>query len=215
MSTITVFGYGSLLSQKWAEEMVESCLSNFRLVRVKGYRRIFNKVGIVFFRRYNIPQDDLKVSSCATRYDGETEIICSAFECSGKDFLKIYEREHRFRWILVDGVDSEGRTHQGRMCTEYTDEDYLLNKCILEEEYHSRVKQYYQGKIWRNDIFPHTLYLRHCLKAAKQHSGDVYNNFISTSYLSDGSTPISEYLVENPWILDEMGDDYSYQKAES
>ena len=214
MSAIKVFGYGSLLSQKWAEDMAGG-LSGFQLVRVKGYRRIFNKVGIVFFQRYNILQDDLKVSSCATRYDGETEIVCSAFECSDEEFLKIYEREHRFRWILVDGIDSEGKFHQGRMCTEYTDEDYLLNKCILEEEYHSRVEQYYQGKIWRDDILPHTTYLRHCLKAAKQHGEDVYNNFISTSYLSDGSTPISEYLAKNPWILDEVGDDYSYKKAGS
>ena len=215
MSAIKVFGYGSLLSQKWAEEMVEESLSDFQLVSVKGYRRIFNKVGIVFFQHYNIPQDDLKVSSCATRYDGETEIICSAFECSEKEFLKIYEREHRFRWILVEGIDSAGKSHQGRMCTEYTDEDYLLNKCIFEEEYHSRVKQYYKGKIWRDDIFPHTQYLHHCLRAAKQHGEDIYNNFIYTSYLSDGSTPISEYLVKNPWILDEMGDDYSHKKAGS
>ena len=208
MSAITVFGYGSLLSPKWAEEMAGS-LSNFQLVRVKGYRRIFNKVGIVFFQRYTIPQYELKVSSCATRYDGETEIICSAFECSDNAFLNIYEREHRFRWILVEGIDSDGKSHRGRMCTEYTDEDYRLNKCILEQEYHSRVKQYYKGKIWRNDIFPHTLYLRHCLNAAKQHGEDVYRNFISTSYLSDGSTPISEYLLKNPWILDQISDDYS------
>ena len=209
MSTVRVFGYGSLLSKQWAKGMVES-LNDFRLVRVKGYRRIFNKVGIVFFRRYNISQNDLKVSSCATRYDGSTEIICSAFECSGQDFLNIYEREHRFRWIQAKGIDADGKIHQGRMCTEYTDEDYLLNKCILEEEYHSRVKQYYKGKIWRNDVLPHTEYLCHCLKAAQQHGEDVYQNFISTSYLSDGVTPIAVYLANNPWIsVDKMGNDYS------
>ncbi len=45
---ITVLGYGSLLSQRSALETVPS-LTGFRPVRLPGYRRIFNKVGVVFF----------------------------------------------------------------------------------------------------------------------------------------------------------------------
>ncbi|HRK65863.1 MAG TPA: hypothetical protein PLN53_15815, partial [Terricaulis sp.] len=66
MSDIEVIGYGSLLSEASARETVPS-LKGFELVRVRGHRRVFNKVGVVFFERFGAVESDLRIASCATQ----------------------------------------------------------------------------------------------------------------------------------------------------
>ncbi len=83
---ISVAGYGSLLSEASARETVPG-LQNFRLVKVPGYRRIFNKVGIVFISRHGADPESLQIASCSTQADPDSAIICSQFECSEADFL--------------------------------------------------------------------------------------------------------------------------------
>ena len=79
--TITVLGFGSLLSKKSALETVPK-LENFQIVDVPGYRRIFNKVGVVFFERYGLRIDDQHVASCVAQKHESHTIKCAAFECS-------------------------------------------------------------------------------------------------------------------------------------
>ncbi len=195
--SITVVGYGSLLSERSAKETVPG-LKNFRLGTVVGYRRIFNKVGIVFFEKHGAQLGDLNIASCATRYDGETTLICSAFECSETEFTAIYEREHRFRWVDVTFTEKKGQACCGRMCTEYNDDDYRLNKCVTNSNYVRRVGQYYSGAIWRDDILPFPIYLNHCLQAARQQGDEVLENFLATTYLADNVTLIKTYLENKP-----------------
>lgn len=150
---ISVLGYGSLLSERSARETVPG-LKNFRLVRVPGYRRIFNKVGVVFLSRHGADPEARQIASCATQAHPEAEIICSQFECSDAEFAQLYEREHRFQWVEVESVDAEGQRARGRICTESSDDYYRRQKCRNEAEYQQRVGQYYTGKLWRNDILP-------------------------------------------------------------
>lgn len=208
--TIPVLGYGSLLSEASARETVPS-LAKFHLVQVSGYKRIFNKVGIVFFQRYNASENDIRISSCATRKDPKFEIICSHFECSERDFLLMYEREHRFRWVSAEFRATDGSVGRARMCTENTDENYLLNKCVTQTEYWNRVGQFYSGKIWRDDIRPFPTYLKHCLKAAQSQGSDVLDNFLDTSFLADGTTTIRRYIGETPDWAAGARDVYTYE----
>lgn len=212
MSAITVIGYGSLLAEESARQTIAE-LRNFRLVKVAGYRRIFNKVGVVFIQRYQPASDDLRIASCATQQDNASSIIACAFECSSEEFTALYEREHRFRWIEVDyrpmlqaTTPAEETVGQGRMCTEFNDSDYRLNKCVTAQEYQQRVGQYYSGKLWRNDILPFPRYLNHCLEAARSHGSDVYENFVTTTFLADQTTSIAEFLSANPSYLAGQGD---------
>ncbi len=211
---ISVVGYGSLLSEQSARETVPG-LRNFRLVRVPGYRRIFNKVGIVFFSRHGASRDELRVASCSTEPAEGMEIFCSQFECSESDFRELYEREHRFRWAEVQTLalvdDSET---QGRICTRYSDIEYRLNKCVTSQEYHERVGQYYDGPIWRDDILPFPRYLAFCLQAAESQGEAVLNNFMDSTFLADGVTTIRSYLDTTAdlvdWRLFDTG--YSYRR---
>lgn len=50
-------------------------------------------------------------------------------------------------------------------------------------------------KIWRDDVFPCRVYLRHCLLAAKSLSDAAYNDFLDHTFLADRKTTIREYLA--------------------
>lgn len=210
---ISVVGYGSLLSEQSARETVPE-LENFRLVEVPGYRRIFNKVGIVFFSRHGADSTDLEIASCATEPAEGVSIICSQFECSETAFRELYEREHRFRWAEVETVDEQGCRTQGRICTTYNDQDYRLNKCITEAEYQRRVGQFYDGVIWRDDILPFPRYLAFCLKAASTQGLHVLDNFLDSSFLADGETTIRNYVAQHPALANwrAFDTDYSYKR---
>lgn len=191
--SVSVVGYGSLLSEQSARETIPG-LTNFRIVTVKGYRRIFNKVGVVFLSRYGADPTSLQLASCSTEPDSEAEIICSQFDCSDEEYEQLYEREHRFNWVDVSTLDDSGTCGTGLMCTGSTDEYYRLQKCLCESDYFRRVGQYYAGKLWRPDILPYPRYLAFCLQAAAGQGQKVLDNFLDSSYLADGCTSIRLYL---------------------
>ncbi|MBV1790028.1 gamma-glutamylcyclotransferase [Marinobacterium sp. D7] len=198
---ISVVGFGSLLSERSARDTVPG-LQSYRLVRVPGYRRIFNKVGIVFIAGHGQPANSLEVSSCSTEPCSQTSIIAAQFECPVDQFTELYEREHRYRWIEVLPIDLEGRPQiPARMCTGYSDLEYRLNKCITDDEYHERVGRHYRGEIWRDDILPFPRYLKFCLVSAAAHGDEVLDNFLDTSFLADGRTPIRDYLIARPELV--------------
>lgn len=211
---IPVLGYGSLLSEASARETVPG-LERFRLVRVPGYRRIFNKVGVVFFSRHGACHDSLEIASCSTEPAPGCDILCAAFDCPEEEFLALYEREHRFRWVEVEAVEADGGSSRGRICTRYSDEEYRLNKCVTDAEYHSRVGQFYQGRLWRDDILPFPRYLSFCLRAAASQGEAVLDNFLDSSFLADGQTSLRLYLAQRQPPLDwRNGDaDYGYRKG--
>ncbi|MBY4676354.1 gamma-glutamylcyclotransferase [Marinobacterium arenosum] len=211
---ISVVGYGSLLSERSARETVPG-LINYRLVEVPGHRRIFNKVGVVFFSRHGASADSLEIASCSTEPSPGSAMICAQFELDEVDFAALYEREHRYRWIEVETHDRHGHVRTGRMCTGYNDRDYRLNKCITPQEYQQRVGQYYGGALWRDDILPFPRYLAFCLQAAAENGADVLGNFLDTSFLADGITSIRQYVSQHPQLRNwrEMDTGYSYLKV--
>lgn len=192
-TTLTIIGFGSLLSEASARRTTPG-LTNYRLVTVSGYRRIFNKTGLVFIAKFGASPDDRALSSCATRHDGVTNLICCAFDIPTEEFPALDEREHRYEWTDVTFVDRSGASGRGRMCTESTDEAYRA-KCGSDEEYERRVGRHYRGQIWRNDLLPYPMYLDFCLHAASGHGAHVFENFLDTSYLADGVTTIRTHLA--------------------
>jgi hypothetical protein len=139
-----------------------------------------------------------------------SEIFCSQFECTKREFLLMYERAHRFPWVLAEFRANDGSVGRARMCAENTDENYLLNKCVTQTEYWNRGR-FYSGKIWRGDILPFPSYLKHCLKAPRGHGSEVLDNFLDASFLADGITSIRKYISETrDWAIGAT-DIYSYE----
>ena len=97
------------------------------------------------------------------------------------------------------------------MCTENTDKNYLLNKCITDEEYYDRVGKYDTGHIWRTDILPFPPYLKFCLQSARNLGPEAYRNFLDTSFIADGKTTIREYTEMYPgWDATDIEAPHSY-----
>jgi hypothetical protein len=209
-----VVGYGSLLSEASARETVPG-LTDFRVVRVSGYRRIFNKVGINFISRFGQDPMSRALASCSTEPAADCEMICTLFNCPEQEFQALFEREHRFLWIEVDCLEADGSTTKGRMCTGTTDSDYRLNKCVTKAEYLKRVGRYYGGKIWRDDILPYPRYLEFCLEAADSHGEAVLENFLTTTFLADGRTHLKQYLSDHPEVVEScfQSTGYSYRDS--
>ncbi|WP_415896587.1 gamma-glutamylcyclotransferase [Neptuniibacter sp. QD72_48] len=205
---ISIVGYGSLLSEASARETIPG-LTNFRIVTVPGYKRIFNKVGVVFISRHKADPDSLQLASCSTLPASDCEIICSQFDCTQEEYEALFEREHRFNWVEVETF-TDGQSETGLMCTGSTDQHYRYSKCRSEQEYHERVGQFYAGNLWRNDILPFPRYLSFCLKAAASQGEAVLNNFLDSSYLADGETTIRTYLDNSGSNWREIDSAYHY-----
>lgn len=189
-----IIGYGSLLSEESALGTAPS-VSGFRLVVVSGYMRLFNKVSALWLAAPATSQEPL-IASLAARASAGVDIVCSAFTVSEADFPAMFEREHHYRWVEVECTEADGSTSVGRMCVEWTDADYRLNRCVTDAEYRRRLGAYYSGPIWRDDVLPYPPYLQRCLAAARSHGGEVWENFCRTSFLADGVTSLEDYPAE-------------------
>jgi len=195
---VTIVGYGSLLSEKSARTSFPN-LKNFRSGVVKGYRRVFNKVGIVFIENGLANWETMEVSSCSTTQSDSDEILVTVFEIPKDEYPEFKLREHRFRFVEVNAFSLDGKaTWPATMCTEYTDEEYRKERFNSDEEYYQEVGQFYDGKLWRDDILPCRVYLKHCLTAAKSVSQEFYDNFLNHTYLADQVTTIRQYLEKYP-----------------
>ncbi|KAL3797720.1 hypothetical protein HJC23_000265 [Cyclotella cryptica] len=78
-STITLLGFGSLLSETSAR-LTFPTLQNFRLGRVPHHRRVFAHPASIFFRRGIANLDTLEMSSLSVEYAEGQSFVCSLFE---------------------------------------------------------------------------------------------------------------------------------------
>ncbi|XP_048321988.2 uncharacterized protein LOC107433283 isoform X4 [Ziziphus jujuba] len=108
------------------------------------------------------------------------------------------EREYRFLAVMpetLDGKPLTSSTSPAVLCASYSDEEFFQNRCNEGKEiYFQQYGEYEIHKIWRDDILPCRVYLRHCLMAAKTLGDEAYDNFLDHSFLGDRKTTIQNYL---------------------
>nr|XP_018623423.1 uncharacterized protein LOC104087607 isoform X3 [Nicotiana tomentosiformis] len=179
---ISICGFGSLLSERSARSTFPD-LINFRVGKLSGFRRVFAHVAPIFFERGIANLDTKEISSLSVEScEGET-LIVTIFEIQRSEIPAFIEREHEFRFLAV-------------ICTRYSDEEYLKTRCKGDKGiFFQQYGRYNIDKIWRDDILPCRVYLRHCVLAA-QNLGDIaYDNFLDHTFLGDRRTTIREYLA--------------------
>lgn len=118
-----------------------------------------------------------------------------------------YQREEEFRFVYVtpENLDGSKTNTQAVMCARYSDEEYRRDRLNgSEEEYHRKYGRWGIDKIWRDDIFPCRVYLRHCVLASQKQGEDVYNNFLDHTFLGDRKTTVRQWLEQNPSIMTEL-----------
>ena len=203
-SHVTIFGYGSLLSESSAKRTCPN-LTNFRVASIKGWERIFSLVSVSQLKNGNANVEENQIAALAVRKSTNPSALCigTLFDIEEKDLLELTRREHRYNMTEIQAFDgpNDSTSVTCIVFTASSDEEYKL-KCQKEgdnETFHTIVGQYYNGQLWgRKDIFPVTKYLHYCCDAASKLSyrGDsaiCQTNFLE-SFLADETTTIGEYM---------------------
>ncbi|RUO95734.1 LOW QUALITY PROTEIN: hypothetical protein BC936DRAFT_143340 [Jimgerdemannia flammicorona] len=136
--------------------------------------------------------------------DPQEGFIVSLFEIDESLLPAFYEREPEFQHVWIEPEDLEGKLLGIRalMCVKYTDEGFKAK--IGQAEFDRITRECGIDRIWRDDVFPCRVYLRHCVLASQSFGEDAYASFLDNTYLADRRTTIREYLKQNPDILDEL-----------
>ncbi|TXG71664.1 hypothetical protein EZV62_000243 [Acer yangbiense] len=196
---ISICGFGSLLSG--AEKSARSTfpdLIDFRLAKLNGFRRVYAHAAPIFFERGIAKPETMEISSLSVEpCEGET-LIVTVFEIQKAEIPAFIKREHEFRFLAVipETLDGKPFTNHAVLCARSSDEEFFQIRCKGSKEiYFQHYGRYNIDKIWRDDILPCRVYLRHCVLAAKNLGDEAYNNFLDHTYLGDRKTTIREYLA--------------------
>ncbi|CAA6661974.1 unnamed protein product [Spirodela intermedia] len=182
---ISICGFGSLLSEKSARSTFPE-LRNFRVAQLRGFRRVF---------AHTAPTGEissLSVEPC----EGEI-LVVTVFEIYKTEIPSFIEREHEFRFLAVVPEEPNGSpfVRSAVLCARYSDDEYLRVRCKGSQEiYFQRYGRHNIHKIWRDDILPCRVYLRHCVLAAKNLGQEAYDNFLDHTFIADRETSIRQYL---------------------
>eukprot|EP00164_Ancoracysta_twista_P010133 GFYU01015201.1.p1 GENE.GFYU01015201.1~~GFYU01015201.1.p1 ORF type:complete len:245 (+),score=12.64 GFYU01015201.1:36-770(+) len=212
----TIIGFGSLLSKRSAMSSFPS-LRNFRCVWISGFRRIMAHTAPIFFERGIAKLETKEISSMCTEPTSPDEppskLLVTAFDIPNSEMPAFYEREKEFEYVKIEYHEA-GETAVsgvGTMCSKGTDDDYRARHCQLSIAGSTsctcvlcQLRTYNVDKIWRDDILPCRVYLRHCVLAAKHLSAEVHDNFLDSTFLGDRRTTIRQHLLNDPSIMDEL-----------
>ncbi|KAL5209601.1 hypothetical protein ABZP36_005224, partial [Zizania latifolia] len=160
---ISVVGFGSLLSERSARSTFPE-LEGFRMAALRGFRRVFAHSAPIFFERGIAIEATKEFSSLSVEpCEGEL-IIVTVFEIKEEEVPAFIERENEFRFLAVvpEGLDGMPYPNPAVVCARYSDEEYFQVRCKGSKEiYDQRYGRYNIDRIWRDDILPCRIYLRH------------------------------------------------------
>lgn len=210
---VTVLGFGSLMSEKSSRTTFPD-LINFRLGRVPNYRRTFAHPSTIFFKHNIHCMDTLQIASLSAEYSPGDSFICAVFEVPSDGILEdvdtdtaapseaFLKREASYDIQYVNYNEMNGKRRKGILCLASTDEEYI-NKWGYER-FHSNCKYWGKPSIWNweydSGLRPNSVYLRHCLIAAKRMGRECLDSLLDDTFLVDRETTIREYLDEHPEV---------------
>ncbi len=203
--SVTIIGFGSLLSKTSAQTTFPN-LQNFREVSIQGYIRVFQHPAFIFFERAIAKKDKCAYSSLSAEQSSTHSFMAVAFEISGQSKTDWLRREEEFQFDLVHytGIFEEG---YGLMCTSSeNDNNYILR--WGRDKYDYMLAKHDLPSIWNKrdhrNILPCSVYLRHCVLAAKKCSDACYESFLNDTYLADQQTTIRQYLEMHPEVMETL-----------
>ena len=160
-------------------------------------------------------QESCEIASVAAEPAEGVGLLVATFQIRASEVPAFLQREAFFHVtpVAVHEVPEHPWTDEQRlghenarrclMCLRFADETELVaTNFRTRAEFDALVKPWYPGDIFRRDILPCRVYLKHCLTAAERLGADVLANFLATTYLADGSTSLGAYLAAHPTLLD-------------
>ena len=192
-ATITVIGFGSLLSEQDARRSCPN-LTGFRRAVVRGHRRVFHKVDS------NIGglTQDLHIADWTFSSDDRDDTLVTVFEVPAGEWPVLVAREFDYDLKEVPFEEADtGKQGTGIGCFGFESnaacDERGQNDPMRSKDY-ARYRRFYSGPIYRQDIFPWSYYLARCLNAAHKQATEYVHNILDHAYLADGETTIRSYL---------------------
>ena len=231
-TTITILGFGSLLSEK-SSRLTFPNLTNFRCVRVPNYQRRFAHPTSIFFQRKIANLDTLEMASLSCDYQPNHSFIATAFDIPVSDMIdtttntftpkaEFVHREEEFAIIPVPylelpetqkdvindiGATLSNKSKVGMICAKSSDEIYMAK--WGPDHFQIRYQQYGLSMIWNYpttfvSIKPCTIYLYHCYKASQNMGDECHTSFLDDTYLVDRTTTLRQYLDDHPTLFQNL-----------
>lgn len=164
---ITILGLGSLLSEESARRTCPN-LENFRLAKLHGYKRIFNKTDSDIARKGQIPKDT-NAYACLSAIPDKTmqNMVISAFQMPETDWLAFLKREFEYKLVSVKFEELDGTPSQGILCVGDYAHDQECELVCQSDPFRFQLWQDFKQKcsepMWREDLLPGPTYLQRCL----------------------------------------------------
>lgn len=210
----TILAYGALLSEPSAR-LTFPDLDNFRIVRVRGYRRVFGHPHLFLIGQsiVDLADTSLRLASLSAEkvvnsgYTSPAEeeavgFVVAAFDvelddAQRRDFVE-RERAYDLAKVPYYDIDSDcialpkGR---GVICLAGSNDAELPQ--ILHPVV-SRIREQLGQGVWQwkydSGLLPADVYLRHCLLAVEKAGPIAMHSFVNETYLADRNTTVAEYL---------------------
>lgn len=114
------------------------------------------------------------------------------------------EREHEFKLVAVQTwtLEDVPLPCLAVLCTAWDDSSYKKHRCP-PDEWNRRYTQFGIDRVWRDDVLPCRVYLRHCVLAAQKLGPVAFDSFLEHTYLANRTTNVRQYLNRDPSIMTE------------
>ncbi|GMH92446.1 hypothetical protein TrST_g1897 [Triparma strigata] len=214
--TATIIGFGSLLSPVSASHTCPS-LTNFRLCRVKSFRRVFSHPASIFFDRGIALPSTKEIASLSTEPAGEDDgFVVSTFDVPNSELSGLLEREEEYNFVripvyplLSSPLPKSTPVGSGYMCTRSTDFEVLTTRSLFSKYEPHLQPNYGFVSVWDewgsdSGILPCPVYLRHCVLSSRREDvcEEGRRSFMEETFLADRVTSLERYMeVEGERIM--------------
>lgn len=198
---VTILAYGALLSET-SSRLTFPHLTQFRHVRVRGYRRVFGHPHLFLLREgllENASQQPWYGASLSAEPDAAASFVAAAFDvvlddAQRADFVR-REPEYHIASVPFYALDDDQQAlGHGVICLASDDDD-------LPADLVGSLPPTERGRVWHwprdsNVLLPAHVYLRHCLLAVQKEKqgAAAYTSFLHDTFLADRSTTLADYL---------------------
>lgn len=202
----TILGYGSLLSEASARVTFPD-LSNFRLVRLRGMRRVFSSPHLFLVSEDLVgTKASLRLASlsCELCDDMSVGLVAAAFDVNLDDEQReaFVKREPEYNITTAPYYDIQGDKDDpigtGVVCLACENDDDLPSSL---DESRNLLPALGNRAVWMWDkdsgLLPADMYLRHCLLAVKKAGEQAEQSFLDETYLVDRKTTLRKYLASD------------------
>ena len=196
MSSVSIFGYGSLMNAASTFSTLPSA-TNFRAGVLSDYTRTFNLVSISGIRSGSANFETNELAALAIRHKEGSTVKGCVFDIPQDELEAYFEREHRYKRLEVLVTDpSLGTDFKCWTVVEHSDTEYASS--MPPDEFDARIRKYYDGQLWgRRDIFPMRDYLELAVSAAYFLGGEEWlRNILEDTVLADEETCLLQYIAD-------------------